>query len=215
MNILLLSATALEINPFLDQYRNGWETHHQVDVLIGGIGLTATTYSLTKYLSRKKPDLVLQAGIGGSFDDRFEPGTVVLIQKDTFGDQVVLEQNKLQSLFDLGLQKPGQLPFRNGWLVNTGDFIKKTKLKKVAAISVNEITTSKKKIAQYLEKYHPVIESMEGAAMQYVCLMESIPFLQLRSVSNYIGVRDKKKWKMKESIENLNKTIVDLLSNID
>ncbi len=45
---------------------------------------------------------------------------------------------------------------------------------------------------------------MEGAALHYVCLQEQIPFVQIRSVSNYVGERDKTKWKMKEAIENLN-----------
>ena len=51
----------------------------------------------------------------------------------------------------------------------------------------------------YENKFLPVIESMEGAALHYVCLMEKIPFLQIRSISNYIGERDKKKWNMKDA----------------
>jgi futalosine hydrolase len=35
---------------------------------------------------------------------------------------------------------------------------------------------------------------MEGAALHYTCLMEKIPFMQLRSISNYIAERDKSKW---------------------
>ena len=45
---------------------------------------------------------------------------------------------------------------------------------------------------------------MEGAALHYTCLMEKIPFIQLRSISNYIAERDKTKWDMKRSIINLN-----------
>ena len=45
---------------------------------------------------------------------------------------------------------------------------------------------------------------MEGAALHYVCLSEKIPFLQLRSVSNYVGERDKNKWAVREAIANLN-----------
>ncbi len=41
--------------------------------------------------------------------------------------------------------------------------------------------------------------------------MEKIPFLQIRSVSNYIGERNKKKWNMKESIINLNNELTSLL----
>ncbi len=52
----------------------------------------------------------------------------------------------------------------------------------------------------YRDTFNPVTESMEGAALHYVCLMEKIPFLQIRSISNYIGERNKKKWDMMDSI---------------
>jgi futalosine hydrolase len=44
---------------------------------------------------------------------------------------------------------------------------------------------------------------MEGAAFHYVCLMKQIPFIQIRSISNKVGERDKRKWKMKHAIERL------------
>jgi futalosine hydrolase len=56
---------------------------------------------------------------------------------------------------------------------------------------------------------------MEGAAVHYVGLMENVPFLQLRSISNLVGERDKKKWKLPLSIKNLNQTLIDLLKRND
>ena len=55
---------------------------------------------------------------------------------------------------------------------------------------------------------------MEGAALHYVGLMEKIPFIQLRAVSNYTGERNKKKWKMKEAIVNLNNELIRLLNKL-
>jgi futalosine hydrolase len=55
---------------------------------------------------------------------------------------------------------------------------------------------------------------MEGAALHYVARMEKIPFIQLRSMSNYIAERNKKKWNMKEAIRNLNEELVKLLMKI-
>lgn len=53
---------------------------------------------------------------------------------------------------------------------------------------------------------------MEGAALHYVCLIEKIPFMQIRSLSNFVGERDKSKWRMKEAITNLNKELETLLT---
>jgi futalosine hydrolase len=55
---------------------------------------------------------------------------------------------------------------------------------------------------------------MEGAALHYVCLQENIPFVQIRSVSNYVGERDKTKWKIQEAIENLNRELLLMINRI-
>ena len=55
---------------------------------------------------------------------------------------------------------------------------------------------------------------MEGAALHYACLMEGVPFLQLRSMSNYIGERNKKKWDMQVSISNLNNALIEIVKDL-
>ncbi len=215
MNILVTTATSIELTPFLEQFRKQDASffHKQdIDVLITGIGLTATTYSLSKHLQLKRPDLVIQAGVAGCFDTSLPLGTVFAVKQETIADQSVIELNQFKTLFDLKLVRQNQHPYSNGWLVNKNDILKNTKLKKVKGISVNEITTSKKKVAFYKDHFNPVVESMEGAALHYVCLLEKIPFIQLRSTSNYIAERNKKNWTMKESIINLNKELTRLLA---
>jgi futalosine hydrolase len=212
MDILLIAATAREIEPFFEYYRNT-KRRQDVDVLITGIGLTAVTYHLLKQLSIKKPGLVIQAGVAGCFDKKIPLGTVVAVKKETIADQVVIEQKKLKTLFDLDLVPHDQFPFTKGWLVNKTPVLEKVKLQKVKAISINEITTSKQKIKLYRTAFNPVIESMEGAALHYTCLMEKIPFIQLRSISNYIGERNKKKWDLLRSITNLNKELIRLIES--
>ena len=212
MNCLIVAATPIEITPFLGYFKSS--NIKNIDILITGIGLTATTYSLMRQLRLKKPDLVIQAGVGGCFDTSIPLGQVVVVKQEAIADQSVIELNQLKTLFDLKLVPQDQFPFKKGWLINNSEVLKKTTLKKVKGISVNEITTSKQKIKFYTETFNPVVESMEGAALHYVCLMENIPFIQLRAVSNYIAERNKKNWNMKESILNLNKEIIKLLNNL-
>ena len=216
MNCLVVAATALEIGPFLEQYRtkNKLSPAVSVDILVTGIGLTATTYSLTRQLAIKRPTMIIQAGIGGCFDRTVPLGSVFAIKQEAIADQGVIEKNELRTLFDLGLVRPNQAPFSKGWLVNKSDLLEKSRLKKVKGISVNEISTSKQKINSYKATFDPVTESMEGAALHYVCLMEKIPFVQLRAVSNYIGERNKKNWNLEESIINLNNELSVLLDKL-
>jgi len=211
-NILVVAATAKEINPFIGFTRTG--NINNTDILISGIGLTASTYHLAKQLALKKYDLVIQAGVAGCFNLRIPLGAVVAVKQDTIADQSVVELQKLKTLFDLNLVPQDQYPYKKGWLLNTNkEVLKKTKLKIVKGISVNQISTSKQMIKFYREVFDPVTESMEGAALHYVCLMENVPFVQIRSISNYIGERNKKKWDMMDSIANLNDTLIKTINN--
>jgi len=211
-NILVVAATAKEIHPFIECTSTGGLTN--VDILISGIGLTASTYHLNKQLALKKYDFVIQAGVAGSFDRKISLGAVVAVKQDTIADQSVVELEKLKTLFDLKLVPHDQYPYKKGWLINPNKkILKKTKLKIVKGISVNQISTSKQMIKFYRNVFDPVTESMEGAALHYACLMENIQFLQIRSISNYIGERNKKKWDLMDSIVNLNKALIKTINN--
>ncbi|HEY6064093.1 MAG TPA: futalosine hydrolase [Chitinophagaceae bacterium] len=218
MNCLIVAATATEIAPFLRRYRTAQKQRlpeTNIDVLVTGIGLTATAYHLAKHFSIKRPDMVIQAGLAGCFHKNISLGSVVTIKQDTIADESVIELKRLKTLFDLKLVPQNQFPYKKGWLINPGTaLLKKIKLKAVKGISVNQITTSGRVIQFYKNEFNPVTESMEGAALHYVCLMEKIPFLQIRSLSNYIGERNKKNWNMKNSIENLNIELVSLCEKL-
>ena len=214
MNCLVIASTGKEIKPLLDWLKLPENNRLELDILITGVGLMAATYSLTRQISIKRPDFVLQAGVAGSFKKKLSPGTVIAVQKDCIADLGVREKKGFKSIFDLGLQSPDIFPFTKKWLVNGNDILGQTTLKKATAISINEITTGSKRIALLEKSFSPDIESMEGAALHYVCLKENIPFLQLRAVSNYIGERNKKNWKLKESIINLNNELIRLLETL-
>ena len=96
-NILLAAATAKEVAPFLVDMRkrSGQFGLVQLDVLITGIGLTATTFRLTRQLQLKKYDLVIQAGVAGCFDSKTALGSVVVVEKDTIADESVIELKKM------------------------------------------------------------------------------------------------------------------------
>jgi len=189
----------MEIEPFIE---SPMMQDHQL--VITGVGSVATAYHLTKVVKEHKPGLIIQAGIAGGFDTNSELGEVVIIKRDRIADLGVEEKGQWNDLLDLGLAHENVAPFKDGWLVNENKKLEQYGLRMVDAITINEITTSEKRINILREKYHPVVESLEGAAFHFVCLQENIPFIQLRAVSNYVGERDKSNWKMALAIKNLN-----------
>ncbi|MEY3947216.1 MAG: futalosine hydrolase [Bacteroidota bacterium] len=214
MNCLVIAATPIEIRPLLEKLKEGnipISNSIQLDVLITGIGLLATSYSLQKQIQLKRPDLIIQAGVGGCFDKKMKLGRVFIIKKEAIADQSVVELNALKTLFDLDLVPANQPPYQKGWLVNPHPIVKKLRLPKVTGVSVNEITTQLQKVRFYKKQFNPLIESMEGAALHYVALQENIPFIQLRSTSNYTAERNKKNWNMPAAIHSLNQSLLNLL----
>ena len=207
MNLLVVAATDSEINTFK-------QNNKSADVLITGVGIPATVFHLTRQLTKKKYDLVIQAGIAGTFNDKFVPGSVAMIETDTFGDIGIDEKGNFKTLFETGLEHENNFPFNNGWLLNEHEYFTHPGLPVARGITINKIIDDHIQIKRFVEKFGADIESMEGAALHYVCLQEKIKFLQLRSISNIAGERNKTKWKMKEAIVNLNIELKNLVKNI-
>jgi futalosine hydrolase len=208
MKILVVAATQPEIQPFIEQ-TNG------VEILISGVGIPSTVYHLTAILMHERYDLVIQAGIAGSFSKKIKNEEVVAVERDAFADIGAEENKEFKTIFQLGLGNDNEFPFTNGWLLNSSEILSALPLKKVTAITINKITDRKKQI-KYLKKiFNAEIESMEGAAFQFVCLQQNIPFLQLRGISNKAGERDKGKWNINEAIKNLNAELIKLVDSIN
>ena len=83
------------------------------------------------------------------------------------------------------------------------------------AVTINEISTSTKRIKEIIAAHSPVLESMEGAALHYVGCITKTPFIQIRAISNYVGERNKAKWKLKESIEQLEAYVLTYLATLE
>ena len=115
MQVLLIAATEKEIRQDF--------TPDNIDILITGVGVPATIYHLQKRLQQIDYDLVIQAGIAGSFDDSIQPGQTVLVQQDCFGDLGTEEKENFKSIFEAGLADENEFPFESGWLINKSNIL--------------------------------------------------------------------------------------------
>jgi futalosine hydrolase len=207
--ILIVAATKMEIAPSLPVLKK-----KGIPVAITGIGAAPSVYNMLKAIVQYQPSMLIQAGIAGCFDRKYPLGEVLVVKEERFADLGVEEHKQWKSVFDMGFIAPGQKPFTNGSLINSHKKIQGiTGMEAVAGVTVNEVTTNKNRI-RLLKSQGAVVESMEGAALHYVALMEKIPFLQIRAISNYVGERDKSKWNFKDAIGNLNKELVRIAEQI-
>jgi len=215
MHLLLLSATNLEISEtatWLNNHTSGLNVL-KPKLLIGGIGQLQTAYTLQRRIRLDRPGLVIQAGIAGTPEEG-DIGNVFAIGSEQIADLGVLEKTGFTNIFDMGLENRDRFPFRDGKLDNPyRSLLEWTGLPVLDGVTVNEIKSSD--FAGLQRNPLRVVESMEGAALHYVCLMEKVPFLQIRAISNITGDRDKSRWKLKEALKNLHYKLVAMIQKLE
>ena len=216
MKILIIAATTEEILPFLKWKEEITDEQVQIDTLVTGIGLVSTTFHLTYVLNHNEFDLVIQAGIAGSYKKEIPIGQTVVVVTETFADLGSEDRDgELLSAFELGFIKRDEFPFTQGKIHNP-EAEKAGFLKQVSSVSSNKSHGSESSIASIKKKFDPDIESMEGAAFFYVCRMMDVAFLEIRTISNYVEPRDKSNWNIPLAIDKLNEVligIVEVLAN--
>lgn len=212
MKILIISATDVELSKAQQKIKS--TKNKEIIFAITGVGVLATAVHLSKIIYEQQPNFIIQAGIAGCFDSSILLGKTVLVEEEYLGDLGVTENGKWKDIFDLKLAKSNSKPFKKKGLLNSNiNKYNHLDLPIVKGVTVNQISTDNNHIQQLIKKYNPCIESMEGAALHYVCILNNIPFLQIRSISNYIGERDKSQWKMKLAIDNLSRVVASQIDH--
>lgn len=192
-----------------------------VDFMLTGIGTTSTCYRLTKKLleaiSRNEPyTLVINIGIAGSFHlESYPIGSVAVIEKEYFGDLGFETMFGFQTLFQYELLDADLFPFKGGALyrpqLNAALETLLQKYDNSTGVTVQTVTGNPNKVEDMKKRFTPDIESMEGAAVYYVCLQEKVSCFELRTVSNEVGERDKSKWNIPLALKKLTDSCKDIL----
>ncbi|MGI8638131.1 MAG: futalosine hydrolase [Segetibacter sp.] len=219
MKVVITSATekeTLQIKSTLNPLLTILKQRLDVSFHIIGVGIVSSCFSIAKLIFEQKPDLIIQAGIAGTFDNNMSLGKVVIVKDEIPGDTGVEENGGFNDLFDLNLQQENEFPFTEKRLRNCFlSDLNLLKLEEVTGITINEITTRQARIEELKAKYQPEIESMEGASLHYCCLQTSTPFIQVRAISNYIGERDKSKWRFRDAFDNLSESVLEYIHHLD
>lgn len=218
MKVLILTATKMELSPLLMQLKFLKRQFPHLQLAWGetGVGMLNSCLEIMHLCSKTSPNWVIQAGIAGSFLSTKTLGKTFAVEAETLGDTGVWEKGKWLDIFDLNLISVNKKPFVNKQILNkkigTTNLLK---LPLAKSLSVNQITTGNKNKLQLKKKYGVDIENMEGISAHMVCNYLKLPFIQLRTVSNLVGERDKSKWKMQAAINDLNITLVNYLDALN
>ena len=217
MRILLTAATPFEIQPTVDWLLSLEPDREEnrlvfpsckIEVCFTGIGPVRTAFALGMTLrGQDPPALAIQAGIAGAFDEALKLGQVVTVRSDRFLDDGAEDRDgSLLDLADMGF--PYAAPFDESGILKASVTNTVLPFQEVVGGTVSRATGTANSIDLIRSKYPDVqTESMEGAAFLYACLSTGVQALQLRSISNYVGPRDRSTWQMKPALENLNRDL--------
>lgn len=222
--ILYISATQSE-SDVLKQIRGistmsgGYRINKcEITPVITGVGSVATAWAMKQWIFLNgKPDVVINAGIAGSYREDLRPGDVVIPVSDCFADAGIEDGNDFLTLAEAGLGDPDSYPFSSGLIICKNRFydLATNSLKPVRAITVNTATGSELTIKKLIKKFNPDIETLEGATFFYICAMEKVSFLAFRAISNRVEPRDKSKWDIPLALKSLSEKLEDFFLKLD
>lgn len=209
MKILVVAATSAELSGLSASFElpeANFVPSEKFDLLITGVGMTATAFSLGQHLSAKY-DLVVNFGIAGCYDRNIELGSIVNVIDDEFSELGAEDKNEFLTIDTLGFGKSRYLATYSGSSPSV------SRLMRANGITVNKVHGNLESISAIVERLNPVTESMEGAAVFYCCDLLNIPCIQIRSISNYVEERNRDNWKIGLAVKQLNDWAIEFLTN--
>ncbi|HIX53923.1 MAG TPA: futalosine hydrolase [Candidatus Sphingobacterium stercoripullorum] len=196
MSLLIVAATELELKPSIE-----WLSKSRANYLVTGVGMVATATALARTLSENEYQLILNVGIAGCLNQDVPLASLAHIVQD--------------QVYHFGAETPGgfisvdELGFGTSIFQGNSQGVSYkavSQLEEFKGITVNKVHGTAISVANLKEQFagEQIVESMEGAAVFYAAREFKVPALQVRSISNYIEVRNKENWKIPEAIESLN-----------
>ncbi|MFI5151277.1 MAG: futalosine hydrolase [Bacteroidia bacterium] len=214
MKLLIVSATEPEIKPLLVHLgiTGGMKSYnykgHQLEILITGVGMTATAYHLGRVLTQEW-DFALNLGLAGTFNDNLEPGTVVNIVQDHFAELGAEDGDMFIPISKMNLETDSEV-FNES--VVPGEVL--GYIPRVCGITVNTVHGNEASIDKVFKLYHPNTESMEGAAFLLACKLAAVPCAQIRAISNKVEKRNRDAWNIPLAVKNLNEKAIEIIEEV-
>lgn len=179
---------------------------HDLEFLVSGIGIMETTFHLTLRLGKDRPDMVINAGLAGSFNRSLLLGEVVMVEEEILSELGAENGSDFLTLEEIGLKGTTS--------ISCSAHTATQSVRSVRSITVNTVHGNDSSIEKVQKRFHPDIENMEGAAVFFVCSKLKVPFIELRSISNYVERRNREAWNIPLAMDSLKKTLQHVIETL-
>lgn len=226
MSVLLTVATLFEVAPMVERRAPGLAATgvgapgtvlrlDDLDLLVTGVGGVQCAAHVARVLARDQYELVVQAGIAGSFSPQIPIRSVVRVVSEVCADLGAEDNGGFLHLSDMGFLEPDQFPFSNGVLpASEIELTALATVSNVRSVTVNRVLSEAHSISWIKQRFDPHVVNMEGAALFYAALVAGVPFLSLRAISDMVGPRDTSTWEIPGAIQALDAVLEGVLREL-
>jgi futalosine hydrolase len=200
--ILIMTSVSAERDAIL----KGIGEHPNIDVKLAGVGPVSAGIQTVQALSEKAYDLVINMGIAGGFAGKAEVGSLVIANEIVSADLGAESAERFLPLDELGFGASTRVKVDEVFAANLSEAIKLAGVPvQVGSILTLSTVTGTAETAAVLIAREPdaIAEAMEGYGVAMAAKEFGVPVLEIRSISNPIGPRDRSAWRMKEAFDTL------------
>ncbi|GAB4253576.1 futalosine hydrolase [Deferrisoma sp.] len=192
-----------------------------VAVVVTGVGKVNTALCLGAVLPRLRPSAVVSVGVGGAYPGSgLEPGHLAVATGEAYGDEGAETRAGVRGLRTLGF--PSWRQGNEAWYEELpvdpalardllGAARSVAPAREGRFITVSTVTGTAERAARLARRFRAVCETMEGAAAAHACLAFGVPFGEVRGISNRVGPRDRRAWKLREAAEGAQRAVLAFL----
>lgn len=130
-----------------------------------GVGMAECAAATAKLIVESKPDLMILAGIAGTYSDNIEIGETVIVGSEVIADLGRYSEDEFTELYQKTYYSP---------IATSGYKIVTSNTTNCAAAMITKPVKAD-------------IENMEGAAFFAMCERFSVPAIEVRTISNRVG----------------------------
>ncbi|AUM63602.1 futalosine hydrolase [Brevibacillus laterosporus] len=177
------------------------------NVLVGGVGAVCAAASTARTLAATAYDVVICAGIAGGFKEKADIASVVVADEILAADLGAETSDGFLGLDELGFGS-ARIPVDITLAKRVAEALRIAGLPThTGSILTVSTVTGRAETATAIASriVGATAEAMEGFGVATAAQQFEIPVLEIRTISNPVGPRDRSAWRIKEALEALEK----------
>jgi len=211
--VLIVTAVDAEKDAIVRGLRGDCRFH----VIAAGVGPAAAAAGTATAIAKAPYALVISAGIAGGFIGRAEVGSLVIADEIVAADLGAETAEGFESVDKLGFGSARIEPDRKLVQLVT-DAVRSVGLPVMngAVLTVSTVTGTAASAVELAARVPgAAAEGMEGFGVATAAQQSGVPVLEIRSISNPVGPRDRANWRIGEALAALEAASTVLLEVIE